>query len=231
VAAAVGNCNQHPFAAITSGACHSDTIVKPCVCLFVVCRWPEMTDQFVEVAARGDVQAELIALVRHAARLLCTQLHSLAFILLLCCYPIMAHPGANCAGLRVVEQGPVHEPAVEAKERHRAGPESRRLVRQLPGFEISQDCCCCHPFIVLMQGLNATAMQLLTPFKALLGVAIGKMLAGEPNQLHLAKTVLQLFASYTTFIDIKLLQDLMLVPLLSEVLQLPQLQVRTCFVS
>ena len=69
-------------------------------------------------------------------------------------------------------------------------------------------------------------MDLLTPFKELLGVAIRKMLAGDATQLGLATTILLLFASYMNFIDIAHLQALMVVPLLSEVMQLPQLQVR-----
>ena len=68
-------------------------------------------------------------------------------------------------------------------------------------------------------------MQLLTPFIALLGVTIGKLLAGDATQLPLARTIMQLFASYTSFVDLNILSDLRIAALLSEVVKLPMLQV------
>ncbi len=68
-------------------------------------------------------------------------------------------------------------------------------------------------------------MMLLSPFKLLLGVCIRNLIAGSAAQIPLAKTVLQMFAAYAKFVDIKVMQDQQLVPLLSEVLVVPQLQV------
>jgi hypothetical protein len=88
-------------------------------------RWPVMTDQFVEVASKGDVQAELVAMVRGCdapnAFSACRPDASGRLITRwkYCTYFCRSDPHYPRRG--VLEHRAVHEPANKAEVRHHAG--------------------------------------------------------------------------------------------------------------